>query len=406
MENKFDVVLIGTDVNAYYMARNFHEEYGIKSHVIGRVSMLFTTLSSIIDLTIVPDLIKEDVFVKELVKLAKKIKNKKIILVGCNDDYVSLIIRNKKELSKYYLFNYTNIDLFNTLVNKEAFYKKYGDVLDIPKTYIYNVKEELDENKVSEFRYPVIIKPSNIIRYHECEFPGQAKIYRLNDIMEVHKTIDDIKGAGYDDCLIIQEFIPGDDTRLFDSVFYVNSRGKVELQSFGQIGLQEHTKTGLGNLTVLINGYNEFNNTKMVKDKLKKFLEDIHFNGICEFDLKYDIRDKKFKVFEINARQARSSYYLTACGYNLAKYLVMDLIENKDNEFVFIDNKIALSFVPDFVIRHFIKNKEYKKEFFRLKREGLYTDPLVYKEDMSSKRKKWLFKRDINYIKKYMTNKW
>ena len=65
MENKFDVVLIGTDVNAYYMARNFHEEYGIKSHVIGRVSMLFTTLSSIIDLTIVPDLIKEDVFVNQ-----------------------------------------------------------------------------------------------------------------------------------------------------------------------------------------------------------------------------------------------------------------------------------------------------------------------------------------------------
>ena len=54
----FDVLLIGTDVNAYYMARNFHEEYGIKSYVLGRVPMLFTSLSKIVDLTIVPDLLR------------------------------------------------------------------------------------------------------------------------------------------------------------------------------------------------------------------------------------------------------------------------------------------------------------------------------------------------------------
>lgn len=406
MANKFEVVLVGTDINAYYMARNFHEEYNIKSYVIGRVPMLFTSLSNIINLTIVPSLIEEDVFVKELIKLAKKINNKKIILVGCNDDYVSLIIKNRKELSKYYLFNYTNMDLFNLLVNKELFYQEYGDILDIPKTYIYDVNLNLNRDKVNEFRYPVIIKPSNIIKYHQCEFPEQAKIYKLNNILEVENIIDTIRSSGYDDKLIIQEFIPGDDTRLFDSVFYVSSKGNVQLQSFGQIGLQEHTKTGIGNLTVLINGYNEFNNTDIVRDKLKEFLEKIKFNGICEFDLKYDERDKKFKVFEINARQARSSYYLTACGYNLAKYLVLDLIENKDSEFVFIDNKLALSFVPVFVIRHFINNKKYKEQFLKLKKEGLYVNPLVYKKDMSKERKKWLFKRDINYIKKYMSNKW
>ena len=406
MKNKFDVVLVGNDINAYYMARNFYEEYGIVSYVIGRIPMLVTNLSNIINLTIVPNLNKDDVLVDELIKMAKKINNKKIILVGCNDDYVSLIIKNSKVLSKYYLFNYTNIDLFNSFVNKEEFYSKYGDVLDIPKTYLYNINNNLDKRKVSSFKYPVIIKPSNIIKYHECEFPGQAKIYRLNSILEVESTIDTIRSSGYDDILIIQEFIPGDDTRLFDSVFYVNSKGKVQLQSFGQIGLQEHTKTGLGNLTVLINGYNEFNNTEIVKDKLKQFLEDVGFNGICEFDLKYDERDGKFKVFEINARQARSSYYLTTCGYNLAKYLVMDLIEKKDSEFVFINKKAALSFVPNFVIRHFIKNKDYKKEIFKLKRKGLCVNPLVYKKDMPIKRRIMLFIRDINYIKKYLSNKW
>ena len=48
-----------------------------------------------------------------------------------------------------------------------------------------------------------------------------------------------------------------------------------------------------------INGYNEFNNTKEIQEKLKKFLEEIEFKGACEFDLKYDIDDDKFKVLEI-----------------------------------------------------------------------------------------------------------
>lgn len=404
--NKFEVVLVGTDANAYYMARNFHEEYNIKSYVIGRVPTQFTSYSKIMNVNIIPNFNKSNIFVKELINLAKKINNKKIILVGCTDDYVSLIISNKKELGKYYLFNYTDINLFNKLVNKEAFYQGYGDVLDIPKTYLYNVNDRLDVKKINGFNYPIIVKPSNIIKYHECDFPGQAKIYKLNSLLEIEDTINKIRNSGYDDILIIQEYIPGDDTRLFDSVFYVNSKGKVQLQSFGQIGLQEHTKTGIGNLTVLINGYNEFNNTDIVKDKLKKFLQDIKFNGICEFDLKYDSRDGKFKVFEINARQARSSYYLTTCGYNLAKYLVLDLIENKNDEFVFIDKKVVLSFVPSYIIHKYIKNINYKKEVWKLKKQGLFVNPIAYKKDMPIKRRLWLFVRNVNYIVKYMRNKW
>ena len=402
------ILIIGTDINAYYMARNFHEEYNIKSHLIGRVSMFFTSLSQIIeDVTIVENLIEDNVFVDTLVSFAKKIKNKKIILIGCNDDYVSLIIKHREILKKYFLFNYTDYELLNKIVNKENFYNAYNDsIIDLPLTYIYNINDDFDNNRIKEFSYPLILKPSNVIEYHNHSFVGQKKVYKIFDYEELVKVINDVRNSGYNDKLMIQEFIPGDDTLLFDCVFYVSSKKEVWLQTFAQIGLQEHTESGIGNLTVLINGYNEFNNTDEIKEKLKKFLLDIGFNGICEFDLKYDVRDKKFKVFEINPRQARSSYYLTKCGYNLAKYLVDDLIYHKNHDFVFIDNKVALSFVPDFVVRTNIKNKKYKKEFFRLKRNKMFTHPLSYKKDLSVKRRVWLFKRGINYIRKYMKNKW
>ena len=139
---------------------------------------------------------------------------------------------------------------------------------------------------------------------------------------------------------------------------------------------------------------------------LKRFLEDIKYQGFAEFDLKYDVRDNKFKVFEINPRQARSSYYLTACGYNLAKILIDDILYNKNLKFKFLDQKVVLSFVPKSVIYKYVENDKLKKEIKQLIKEKKLVRPLNYKKDNNLKRKLWLFVRDINYIKKYKNNEW
>ena len=137
---------------------------------------------------------------------------------------------------------------------------------------------------------------------------------------------------------------------------------------------------------------------------MKKFLEKIGYTGFCEFDLKYDPDDKKFKVLEINPRQARSSYYLCACGYNLVEYLIDDLFLGKEHEFTFIDKKLLLSMVPKAVIKSEIVNDEYRKEALKLYSKR--TDPLNYKKDTGIGHRIYLMKRKIQYIKKYREYKW
>ena len=85
-------------------------------------------------------------------------------------------------------------------------------------------------------------------------------------------------------------------------------------------------------MDLLLFGFNKYGNTEKTVEKLKKFIEKSGYHGFCEFDLKYDSDDNKFKVLEINPRQARSSYYLCFGGYNLVKILISDLIEKKDLE--------------------------------------------------------------------------
>ena len=401
----FEVVILGSDVNAYYMARNCYEAYRKKAYVIGMIPMNFTCYSTILNITYNSNLHKWESLKQELDKFYEKNKDKKLLLIPSNDDYVRLIIEHQDYLKKYYYFHTISEGLLNSLLIKDIFYSTYPS-LDIPDTYIYDINDKLDMERVNSLKYPLILKPGNGIVYHAHEFNMQAKVYKIKTREELLNTIEEIKKSGYIGKLIIQKFIYGDDSYLFDCVTYCDKHGKVKLMTFAQIGLQEHTHTGIGNCTLLVNGYNEFGGTEKVTKELKKFIESINYHGTCEFDLKYDALDNKFKVLEINPRQARSSYYLTALGYNLVKYLVDDLIYDKPLEEHFISDKMVLSFVPKYVIKKYVTNDKLKKEVFRLIKEKKITDPLNAKCDKSLKRKLWLFIRKFNYIKKYRNSEW
>lgn len=405
----FEVVIVGSDINAYYMGRNVYEAYGKKVHWIGKVSMPATALSKLGDVEYVENLWDKDTFLNTLVKYAMKYKDKKLVLIGTNDFYVRNIIENREELSKYYLFNYVSEELFNDLALKDVFYTKYATYdIDFPKTYIYNCggKEAFDDKALNDLLYPVIVKPGHNVNYFKHDFSGQAKVYKLNTKEEVHEVVKKITEAGYEDNLIIQEFIPGDDSKLFDAVIYCDTNSKAEFLTFAQIGLQERTPTGIGNCTVLVNGYNEFGGTDKVCKRLKAFAEKIGYKGAGEFDLKYDERDKKFKVLEINPRQGRSSYYATACGFNIAKYIIDDVVYSKTKKFKLANEEVALSFVPTKVIKKYIENEGLKKKILELKRQGKLINPLYYKKDMSFGRRKWLILRNVNYVKKYKEHTW
>ena len=398
------ILLLGSDINVYYMARCYHELYHEKADVLGKEPMRFTDGSNIINISYNEKLRQKKDFLKILVDYYKKHYNgEKVLLVSCHDVYVRLVVENEKELKKYYTFNCPTEKIMDSFLVKEKFYETYKNSgLDFPNTYFYDIKNKLEIPK--EFRYPLILKPGDGLLYYRHHFSNQAKVYRLNSLEEVENVVSQIKESGYDGNLIIQEYIEGDDTNLFDSVFYVNSHGKTELSTFAQIGLQEHGPTALGNCTVLINNYNQYGKTEEMVGKLKKFLEDINYTGFAEFDLKYDPRDQKFKVLEINPRQARSSYYLTGCGYNLVQYLMDDLFENKEHEYKFIDKVLLLSMVPKYVIKKYIVNNKYRKKALSLYNK--HVDPLTYKGDTGIKHRIYLITRKIQYIRKYRKFKW
>ena len=400
MEKKLNVLIIGTDINAYYMSRCYHELTGKKADMMGNRAMPYTSISNPI---VIKDFNNKEKFRKALINYGEEHKEENNLLIATSDLYVQLVAEEKSLLEKYYVFNYPSLEIVNNLLIKENFYEKYQDKLAMPKTYLFACNQGKEIKEVKEFfnEYPLIIKPSNGVEYHKLDGEGLAKVYKIYSEEELEKTIKIIENAGYNYNLIIQEFIPGDDSNLFDCIFYVGKDKKAKLATFAQIGLQEHTPTGIGNCTVLVNGFDEHGYPEELIYELKDFLEKIGYQGFAEFDIKYDNRDKKYKVFEINPRQARSSYYLKACGHNLVEYLINDLIYNKTMEFYIMKEEMVLTFVPKIIIKKYINNQKLKEKIKELIKNKKIVNPMKYKKDKGLKRKLYLLYRDFNYLKKY-----
>lgn len=399
----FTLLIIGADTNAYYMARCYHELTGKKAYTMAKNPIWFTSISKITIPHYNNDLREEKVLLKELDDFYNKHKNEKILLVAASENYIELIAKNKNKLKDKFYFNYADVKIIETLSNKELFYKKYMDngIIDLPKTLYLDLSKESDI-KV-DFTYPIIVKAANVVAYRKLEFSGQNKIYKVYSHDELKEVISTIKKGGYKDTLIIQEYIPGDDSYLFDSVIYANTAGEVKRITLAQIGLQEHKKDLVGNAAILINGYNQYED-KNIRERIKKLAEKIGITGFAEFDLKYDNRVNDYKLLEINPRQGRSSYYLTSLGCNLVEIIKRDLIDHEKLDYEILNKEVMLSFVPKRIIKKYVVNEEYRKKALKL--YSKHINPIKYKKDLSLKRLMLLYKKDKRYFNDYKDAYW
>lgn len=394
MINEFLPIILGTDANAYGLARSFYDEYKVKSLAVGKIALKETKKSKIIDVEIHPNLSDENIFLKTMISIYKKYKDKykKFILLSCAEWYTDLIVRNKDELSKYFILPFMEKDLKDKLEDKESFYKMCEEYnLDYPSTYIIT-KENMNNIKLP-FNYPVALKPASSTEYSKVDFASKEKSYKIHSEEELITVTKNIFSSGYNHHIIVQDFIPGNDDTMWVLNCYSNKNGKVKMMCLGRCILEEHTPYGIGNYKAIISDSNF-----EIYEKIKNFLEEINYVGFSNFDLKYDYRDKKYKLFEINVRQGRSSYFTTAAGLNLAKFLVDDYILNKDEKPIYNTNKHLWLACPISVLKKYAPNKEVLNEALKLIKEKKYSFTLKNKKDSSLYRKFWTF---VIYFKDY-----
>lgn len=395
-EVPFIPIIVGGDISAYTIARNFHMEYQVKSIVISRALIIPIRNSNIIDNIIEEQLNSQAEFMKTLIAVAQNIQDKKLILIGCGDWYVKKIIENKTKLSQYYIIPYDiTVSLMNQLINKDTFYQLcYKLNVDYPQTYIYDCQTKKECHL--PFNYPVFVKPADVVSYHHTSFLGKKKGYKFDDEKSLMDMINNINKSTYDGKLIIQEYIPGQDANMRVLTCYCDKQAKVKMLALGHVLLEEHTPGSIGNHAAITNTVNE-----ELFEQARKILEAIKYVGFAHFDIKYDPRDGKYKFFEINLRLGRNHFYITAGGCNPVKLLVDEYIYNKQLPLTIVNGDHLNLIVPKAVLLRYLLDSKLKKRVKQLIKKKKVYNPLIYKADSSIQRKFFVYLSLLNQIRKY-----
>lgn len=395
---KIQPVLLGGDINCYSVARAFHQEYGVKSIAMGKYHLGATKDSKIIDFSVFEKMGDETALVSHLLDLGFKLREEGYtpILMGCTDEYAEFIIDHRDALSAKFITPYIDKTLKDQLIEKELFYQmceEHG--LDYPKTHVFNKGDEVRD---FGFKYPLILKASDSISFFQNAFEGMNKAYLIQDEAEFKKVIDEIYSHGYEKSMIVQDYIPGDDSHMRVLTCYSDQNGKVKMMCLGHVLLEEHTPKGIGNHAAIIT---EFDEPLMMK--IKSFLENINYTGYSNFDIKFDERDNTYKLFEINLRQGRSNFYVTSCGHNIARYVVEDRVYNNELFLSIQKDEFFWHVVPKNVVYKYVKNPELVERAKRLIQEGKSATSFGYNFDLKGnfKRSTYVKLYNLNQMKKY-----
>ena len=253
MEHNFVPLLLGADINVYSMARAFHEAYGVETIAYGMYPSGPCYGSDIIDYRVRENNDDPEVVLRSVTEVAQEFPTKQILVLGCGDNYLTAIAENLPRFPANVVAPYIDLQLMETLIHKEKFYElcdRYG--IDHPATFVY--KKGMGHDFELPFPGPFVVKPAESATYWDHPFDTQKKAYVLQTRQEVDAVLDEIYEHGYEDSLIIQDFIPGDDSYMRVVTNYSGEDGKVRLMCVGHVLLEEHTRHGIGNHAVIIRG--------------------------------------------------------------------------------------------------------------------------------------------------------
>ena len=396
---EFQPLLFGGDINVYSVARAFHEAYGVKSIVYGKILSFPCAYSSIIDFRPCAENEDEETFLRNVKQVAAECAGKDVLVVGCGDSYVKLCAHLKDQFPANVKCNYIDGPMLDMLTDKEQFYAlcdKYG--IDHPATFVY--EGSMGHDFELPWGAPYIAKPADGVAYWATGHHELKKVYICQTWEELLAALDEVYAAGYPGKMILQEFIPGDDTYMRVLTNYSDSYGKMKLMCLGHVLLEEHSPHGIGNHAVIITEHDQ-----PLCDKIRAMLEDLGYVGFSNFDIKYDMRDGKYKAFEINCRQGRSNYYVTGSGHNITEYLVGDLLEDEDLPLTVVENESIWRMIPRQVAYTFIP-REYHKRMRKLFRAGTDHHSMEYRPDYTPKRIWRIWKNHIgNYVRFHKFNR-
>lgn len=385
-------VILGANRGSYSLARAFFEKYGIKTVIVSPFVTGTFNHSKIIHQYIQKKLVDSFYFLETITKIEKDFPNKKLLLFGSDDLYVELILQNQSSLSSAWVVPYMEQALYNQVNDKHLFYEICETAgVPYPKSIVLHVQET-----TFDLNFPVIIKPSQSSAYQKLNFEGKKKVYICKDQFEAQQIIRKIRKNGFLDELIVQEYIPGNDSHLgIVSIYVAKKDRELKMLSFGNVIVDDHSPTAIGN-SLVVYVREELN----IEKYIHKILQITDFYGFATFDVKFDETRQEYVFLELNARLGSSNYYVTAGGNNVAYYYVEDFLFENTLPFSSSKQELLYTILPKKLMLSVVHSKKLKKIIHQFYQTKQVYNPLTPCFEQNLIRKFYMWLSSIHYYKK------
>lgn len=236
------------------------------------------------------------------------------ILIPTSDAALAAVSRNKVTLDQFYRVACTEWEITEKFLVKKYTYA-LADAIGVPSPITAIPKTIADVESYSQsIQYPCLVKPCQSHLYYAKFKEKMVKVENLDQMIAAYQKA---QGSGYE--VMLQEFIPGDDTLgvNYNSYFWDNE----PLVEFTAQKIR-NAPPELGSPRVVIS-----KEIPEVIEPGRKILKAMGFYGFSCTEFKKDPRDNVYKLMEINGRHNLSSALAVKCGINFPYLQYRHLVE-------------------------------------------------------------------------------
>jgi len=237
------------------------------------------------------------------------------VLIGTDDVAALFVDRQLAQLRAVFSLPDQPAGLPRDLSNKRTLHERCLE-LGIP-TPESRIPRSLDEAHAAaaELGYPVVVKAADPRSILGADGLPSVTIVRAADGLDALFTHVDPAAEP----VLLQEYIPGDSTSVWMFNGYFGRDGSCPIGIVGQKIRQAPPRTGATTLGVVVDN-------EAVRDLSTTFLGRLGYRGIVDLGVRFDARDGRYKVLDVNPRIGSSfRLFVAKGGLDVVRALYLDM---------------------------------------------------------------------------------
>jgi len=214
------------------------------------------------------------------------------VLIPTQDSTVELLCRHRDRFPDSLVCHLPDYAIIKACSDKQVQCRLARELgVPLPTTYFDDERDQLFAALDSGAQqFPLVFKSKKELP------PSLRKKFRIiliKDRPQLERVVAEADAAGITH--LIQDVIPGEDDELYTFGSYMNQAGELRAWFTGRKLRQQPPRFGVCRV-------GESKRVQEIVDEGVKMLRGLHYFGISQVESKYDVRDGRYKLIEVNPR--------------------------------------------------------------------------------------------------------